>query len=841
MSRSRSSSSSRPESIAYVRGAMEAVVLVLVAGLPWAFGGVDPIFELVHAVGIGILVVLWACVACVNGRLSFSRCPVTFVLACLFVLGALQLVPLPHWLLTVVSPGAASINAEMLPTEPEWLTADEPAPAPATWRPISMYAHATRTSLFHWLEVLVLFGVIRHQLASVNSMRRLALVAVLTGVGISLFGLYQTFQYGGQKAYGYETTGQVFGPFINRNHAATFLNLCIGLGIGLLIVHGTDASEYKRRAVQKPNAVQEQEEANVFSPLAVLHSPVQLWLLVTLTVLFTGVMCTLSRGGVACLALAMFVAFAMRMSWPPRVGRLEYLVLPAILVIGLLAWLGIKPLETKLATLLKSDALVDGRWQIWTNLIGLTPSFPIFGSGYGTLPYVEPLARQQADLLQLPGVLIDHAHNDYLEGLIEGGLIRLALTTLLVAFVLVFGYRALRRYAGRKPAGWAFGGLIGFLALAMHSAVDFSLQTPAVAVLAVCVCAQLVSLNRSDPSVPPSAAHPTVITIRFSPASMVAVSICGIALAGVLILHAFKAEQAYRFRLAAFRSLQRVTPPDLDQAIVYLESAVRIAPHDADLQLELGQVFLNRTPAEESNRLSKSIIPGMLHMIEARNACVLLPRPQMRLAANARRLFRADPPNVYWQRAERLAPSDPDFWYLRGASALKEGKFDDAWKYWHRSLQLSPVHLKAIVDGAYPKLGTDQLLAKILPDNAEVIFKTAEQLQPTASADELKKLYRRAGEVLDVRGEDLTAPEFYLKARSAEQVGDSDKALRAYKYALDLSEGQHDWRWRYARLLHRTGRVKEARVQLIKLRRAWPDRKDVLEELEAVEREIQIG
>ena len=56
MTRSRSNSSSRPESITYVRGAMEGVVLVLVAGLPWAFGGVDPIFELVYSVGIALLV-----------------------------------------------------------------------------------------------------------------------------------------------------------------------------------------------------------------------------------------------------------------------------------------------------------------------------------------------------------------------------------------------------------------------------------------------------------------------------------------------------------------------------------------------------------------------------------------------------------------------------------------------------------------------------------------------------------------------------------------------------------------------------------------------------------------
>src|SRR5207237_784671 len=163
VSRSRSNSSPRPESINYVRAAMEAVVLVMVAGLPWAFGGVDPIYELLQAAGIALLLVLWATVACVNGRLSWARCPVTIVLAGLFA------------------------------------------------------------------------------------------------IGIALFGLYQTFRFGGQTVYGYVTLGEVFGPFINRNHAACFLNLCLGLGIGLLAHAGSDMSEYKRRSVQKPNAVAEQE------------------------------------------------------------------------------------------------------------------------------------------------------------------------------------------------------------------------------------------------------------------------------------------------------------------------------------------------------------------------------------------------------------------------------------------------------------------------------------------------------------------------------------------------------------------------------------------------------
>jgi tetratricopeptide (TPR) repeat protein len=381
--------------------------------------------------------------------------------------------------------------------------------------------------------------------------------------------------------------------------------------------------------------------------------------------------------------------------------------------------------------------------------------------------------------------------------------------------------------------------MIAFLAVALHSAVDFSLQIPAVACLAAAAIAQLVALNRSDPNVPPSAAHPTVLTLRFSALGIVAVCLFALATSGVLILHAWKAEQTYRCQLGAFRSLKQVTPPDLDQAITFLQTATHIDPSDTDLQLGLGQLYLDRTPAKD--RLAESIRPGIRHMILARNSCPLLARPQMRLAAYAKLLDRADPPERYWERAAQLAPSDADFWYLRGAYALKQNDPAEAWNYWRRSLQLSPVHLKEIVAAAYPKLGINGLLSQILPENAELIVKSAELLPPDSARETLKRLYSAAGNILDSRGDDLTAYEYYLKARCAEELGETDKALRAFKIAIDMTLTQNEWRLRYARLLHRANKLPEARREFRELLKVLGDRPDIKDELDTIEREIQIS
>src|SRR5439155_25316999 len=127
------------------------------------------------------------------------------------------------------------------------------------------------------------------------------------------------------------------------------------------------------------------------------------------------------------------------------------------------------------------------------------PDFGLLGSGYGTVNSVEPRGRREEDVTAGTGVVTDveHAHNDYLEALVEGGLPRLALTLALVWFLVRFGWRTFDRHGDRTPALLAFGLLVGVLAIVFHAFVDFVLFTPAVALLATVVAAQLCSLSRS--------------------------------------------------------------------------------------------------------------------------------------------------------------------------------------------------------------------------------------------------------------------------------------------------------------------------------------------------------
>jgi len=114
------------------------------------------------------------------------------------------------------------------------------------------------------------------------------------------------------------------------------------------------------------------------------------------------------------------------------------------------------------------------RREMAASAIEMVKQRPWSGFGLGTFETVYP-AFASFDL----GLVVDHAHNDWLEWLAEGGLV---LFLSMLSLALLCAGPAIR-------SGWALGVPVVFL----HSLVDFPLQTPAVAGLFFVLLAALVS------------------------------------------------------------------------------------------------------------------------------------------------------------------------------------------------------------------------------------------------------------------------------------------------------------------------------------------------------------
>ncbi len=183
---------------------------------------------------------------------------------------------------------------------------------------------------------------------------------------------------------------------------------------------------------------------------------------VSVVVIMAALVATGSRGAVLGLAVA-------GLSWAAaRASRRAVVAGCIVVVVGALAiWHSpARPLQTTL----------EGRVYLWQVVGRHAVERPVAGLGPGAVALRFPAWQREADAAGHRDVrfrgITDHVHNDYLEALVERGLV--GLCTLLGPLAWVVG-TAIRRHP-YSPLG--VGALASVLALATCALVDFPLARP---------------------------------------------------------------------------------------------------------------------------------------------------------------------------------------------------------------------------------------------------------------------------------------------------------------------------------------------------------------------------
>jgi O-antigen ligase len=125
-----------------------------------------------------------------------------------------------------------------------------------------------------------------------------------------------------------------------------------------------------------------------------------------------------------------------------------------------------------------------------------------FGSGLGTF---DAIYRTRETVETLSNAYLNHAHNDYIEILLETGL---AGAVLIALFLAWFGRLAVEAWRGTGPASdLACAATIVVATLALHSLVDYPLRTGALSGLFGFACALLLFRPEQDRSSSPADAR----------------------------------------------------------------------------------------------------------------------------------------------------------------------------------------------------------------------------------------------------------------------------------------------------------------------------------------------
>jgi O-antigen ligase len=327
-------------------------------------------------------------------------------------------------------------------------------------RPLSIDPASTLWALVMAVSVLLLFwsarGILnRHGLrATARGLAWMGLaLAALTLVqrATSPHLLYWYFHPIARKA-------EPFGPFVNRNDLATWLLMAIPLVAGYGIARFTS-----RQRDDGPFDLEESVDATA------------LWLAASVLLMLATVLVSASRSG-----LAGTVVGLAALMWLAR-GRLgaSGWIWMAVILSAILAIAATYANWGSLAGRLDETLVVGigGRRAVWAQTWLIVRDFWISGVGVGGYERAMTVYQQAPH-----NFYINHAHNEYLQLLAEGGVV-LAVPAALA--VCAGGWQAVRQLRDdHSPVFWIRAGASsGLLAAAVQGIWDTGLRLPANAVL----------------------------------------------------------------------------------------------------------------------------------------------------------------------------------------------------------------------------------------------------------------------------------------------------------------------------------------------------------------------
>lgn len=398
---------------------------------------------------LAILIIAYACVAPAADGASKGRGLLVLLVAVL-ALTAAQLIPLPPVLWTQL-PGRSVI-------EDGYRALDQQLP----WLPVSLTPHATLYTFAALLPpVAVILAVLRLKAYRESWVAVALLAGTLTAI---LLGYVQVSTGGSGDAawYLYEITnvGSAVGFFANRNHMGTLLLMTLPFVIALSF-GGKEAID--RRG----------------TPLAIIGVAGVMAILLGIAV----------NGSLAAVALAVPVIAAGALLFP-TLRRFRGLLVStvAVALIGAMIFLTNSPVQPKVTG--ETTSSIEGRWQIWERTwSAIESSFPM-GTGLGSFEKVYATVEPPREVTL---TYVNHAHNDYLQLLLTGGIPAVVLA---IAFLVWWVAKA--RAALAPPVANRFAGAaaIASAAALAHSVVDYPLRTTAIAAT-FAICLALLAVRRS--------------------------------------------------------------------------------------------------------------------------------------------------------------------------------------------------------------------------------------------------------------------------------------------------------------------------------------------------------
>jgi O-antigen ligase len=332
-------------------------------------------------------------------------------------------------------------------------------------------SYNTRMELQLLLADILLLFLAAQAFRTLEDWRGFVWFVMSFGFLVAIFGILQHLTFNGKLYWFREMRfgGIPFGPYVNRNHFAGFTELVIPISLVPLVL-----GKVRRER----------------------------WFLVSLfaVVPIGALFLSASRGGLVSFAVEIGV-LVLWLILRRTVGK-HLLSGGAVLLLAFLmvSWLGVQQLVERFSSLQSLEVTSGKRASMRADTWRIFLDHPWTGTGLGTLQLVFPAYETLYD-----GKVVNHTHNDYLEGLAETGIAG-GLCCLWFLGVLFFdSLRRLSRSNGAFASTLQLSAFVACLGFLTHGLADFNLHIPANALLFFLLANLATSeIRQPSPQIPKS-------------------------------------------------------------------------------------------------------------------------------------------------------------------------------------------------------------------------------------------------------------------------------------------------------------------------------------------------
>lgn len=313
------------------------------------------------------------------------------------------------------------------------------------------YRHDTVSLALLYLAFGTLCFLTGQTLVRSAQVRSLALIFSVYGTAIAIFALLQGISPNGKLYWVRQPRmgGWIYGPYVNHNHYAGLMEMLAPIP---LVVSLTRMAAPRVRAVAAASA-------------AVMVG----------TIFLSG-----SRGGMLAIMAELIILSVLLVKQKRGLRTAVGIGIFLAIVVGLLVWVGGAELSQRIATVGPghTELSADIRAEINRDGLHMFLKRPIMGWGLGAFPIVYPQFRTF-----YTNFFINEAHDDYLQLLVETGLLGFGTMVWFVVILYRTAVKKIANWTGDVSGALALACLLGMSGILVHSAVNFNLQIPANAAL----------------------------------------------------------------------------------------------------------------------------------------------------------------------------------------------------------------------------------------------------------------------------------------------------------------------------------------------------------------------